>query len=294
MTSRMIFIPILSLAICSSVARVNGQDYGATMEKKVKSVLGAQELKHYEWISYPTNNFGIMTMFIADAKGKKIKTENQECATFTCLGLKASDLNPEQIKNVNGYADIGSGGSITLTDAEKKSLSLSAVLPKILSVLNLSGNLDQSTGVETTMSLGTATKRYLVKQKALDYINGLPGNSRVKTALAQGRLGIVIADVYVDSLDVNLKINKALNAGLDAALTGTVNQVFGDGDKLSVKVTKAENGSYTLKVTQPVIVARLTVTTPFGTAKGGDLPVKLAPWNRGWATTAVEESSKSH
>src|SRR5258706_15097192 len=72
-------------AIVCSTSIATAQDYGATMERKIKSVLGARELRHYEWISYPTNNFGVMTMFITDSKGKKIKVpEDQECATFTC------------------------------------------------------------------------------------------------------------------------------------------------------------------------------------------------------------------
>ena len=277
---------------CLMAVPLCAQDYGATMKKKVQSVLGAKDLKNYEWISYPTNNFGVMTMFIVDAKGQKIKPENQECATFTCLGLKPSDLNAEQLKDVDGYADIGEGGSITLNDDEKKALSLSAVLPKILSVLNLSGNVDRSTGITTTMSLGPATKRFLVKQKALDYIDKLPENSRVKSALTQGRLGIVIADVELNSMDVTLKIDKKLNAGLDAELSGKVNKVFGEGDKLSVQINNTGDGTYVLKVTQPVIVARLTATKPFGNARGGGFPAELAAWNRDWGVTTVEEATK--
>src|SRR5437870_1749122 len=215
--------------------QARSQDYGATMEKKVKSALGAREFKHYEWISYPTNNFGIMTLFVVDKQGAKPKPEDQECATFTCLKINLDSLTAKQIESVNGYADLGKGGPITLNADDKSSLSLSAVLPKILSVLNLSGDFSNATGVTTTMSLGPATVRFLVKDKALTYITSLPRDSRIGKAYSEGRLEIVVSDVMVDYMDVNLKINKTLNASLDANLSGKANQVFGDGDKLQVK-----------------------------------------------------------
>jgi hypothetical protein len=288
-----VLLCLAALLICRQ--QVRAQDYGATMEKKVKSALGAREFKHYEWISYPTNNFGLMTLFIVDKQGAKPKPENQECATFTCLNINPDTLTAKQIESVNGYADPGKGGALSLNADDKSSLSLSAVLPKILSVLNLSGDLSNTLGVTTTMSLGAATVRFLVKDKALTYIAGLPKDSRIGKAYLGGTLAIVVSDVMVDSMDVTLKINKALNANLDADLTGKVNEnrVFGDGDKLQVKVNKSGDGTYVLKITQPVIVARLIATKPFGKARGAEFHGKSAKWNDGWvpADTIPQEDS---
>lgn len=273
------------------------QDYGSLMAREVRRVLGDKDLRGYQFLSYPTNNFGIMTMYVLDKPSDNPKAANQWCATFTCLGLKGKEpTDPSAVKNVNGYADIGGGGPITLTDEQKRSLSVSALLPKILQVLDVGGNVDLSRDVIPTLSLGPATLRFLVKQTALDYLRSLPSSSEIKKAFDQNRLAIVIADVVIDSIDVSLKVNKSSNAGLNAQLSGKVNQVFGSGDQLQVKVAGSSDGNYTLKVTEPVVIARLTVKKPFGTTRGGDLPTRGAPdlnaWNRDWGLTQFVNVTK--
>jgi|SRR5579859_5946268 len=290
--SHSVTVNVLLAALTLSAAPVVcGQDYGKTMEREVEKSLGQSQFKHYEWLSYPTNNFGIMTTFIVNKPGGKVRSGDQECATFTCIGQNQDALTAPQVMDVNGYADVGLGGAITLSDDEKNSLTLSSVLPSILSVLNLSGALNSSHGITTKLTIGPATLRFLVKQKAEDYIKSLPDTSRIKVAYRQNRLGLVIADVVLETMDVDLKVDKKMNASLDASLTGKVDQVFGKGDKLSVAVQRAGDGEYTLKISHPVVIARLIATKALSTdARGGDLQGKLIPWNRGWVVTSVEES----
>src|SRR5438552_10360470 len=201
------------------------QDYGATMEASVKSVFGKNQFRHYEWISYPTNNFGVMTMFIVEKQGKEVEPKDQECATFRCLGVKPEEmksLTVEQIKSANGYADTGDGASITLSNDQKRSLTLSAVLPRILSVLNLSGNIDKTTGIKATLTLGPATIRFLAKDSALKYIESLPNDSRIHQAYRENRLAIVVSDVMLSSMDISLEVDKTLNSGLAADLNSKI------------------------------------------------------------------------
>src|ERR1035441_9070621 len=128
---------VLSVAIVSAIMAapiLSAEDYGVVMEKKVRSVLGKSDLKGYQFLSYPTNNFGVMTMYILDKKGDKPSNKNQECATFSCLGLTDPPTDAKQVKTVNGYADIGFGAPPTLNETEKHSMNLSVVIPKILSI----------------------------------------------------------------------------------------------------------------------------------------------------------------
>lgn len=293
-TARISILLLCLFALVASSTQARAEDYGAILEKKVKSVLGAKKFKHYEWISYPTNNFGVMTLFIVKKRGAKPKPEDQECATFSCLKMNPDTLSAKQVEDVNGYADTGKGGVLNLTEDDKSSLSLST-LTNLLKVLKLSGDLSYTSGVTTTLSLGTATVRFLVKDKALDYIAGLPKDSRIAKAYSTDTLAIVVSDVMLDSMEVTLKVDKAVNAGLDAGLTKKANEnkVQGDDQTVQVKVNNAGDGTYLLKVTQPVIVARLVATKPFGQTRGVEFHGKLAKWNDGWvpADTIHEDDS---
>lgn len=279
------------VSLTSSAPFLPAQDYGVVMERKIRSVLGKNDLKGYQFLSYPTNNFGLMTMYILDRKGDKPSNLNQECATFSCLGLVDPPSDAKQLKTINGYADIGFGAPLTLTETEKNSLTLSTVLPKILSILDVSGSFDHSKGITTTMALGSVTMRFLKKGPALTFINGLPDDSRLKRASKADLLAIVVADVVIDTMDISLQVDTSTNAAADATLTGKANQVFTGDDKLSFKLSKSTGGKYSIKVTQPVIVARLTATKPFGTFKGADFPkaAKLAKWRADWSVTEVTQ-----
>jgi hypothetical protein len=165
------------------------------------------------------------------------------------------------------------------------------VLPKILSILDVSGSFDHSKGITTTMALGSATMRFLKKEPALKFINGLPDDSRLKRASKSDLLAVVVADVVIDTMDISLQVDTSTNAAADATLTGKANQVFTGDDKLSFKLNKSTGGKYSIKVTQPVVVARLTATKPFGAFRGGDFPkaAKLAKWRSDWSVTEVTE-----
>jgi hypothetical protein len=115
------------------------------------------------------------------------------------------------------------------------------------------------------------------------YIHGLPAGSEIKKAFDENRLAIVIADAVIESMDISVKIDTTRNAGLDAQLEGKLNQTFGSGNKMQVKLTGSGTGAYALKVTQPVVIARLTVLQPPGERRTGlkalpHLVPQLEPW----------------
>jgi hypothetical protein len=286
------------LLVCISL--FGAISYGNLMQQKVKAALGG-DFKDYQWLSYPTNNFGLVTAFVLPKPRAKPSDKNEWCATFTCLGMEDKQIptDPAQVLSVAGYADTGEGGGpLNLTDEEKKSLTISAVLPAVYRLLGVNAGAGSTSDIKTELTMGPATKRFLKKQRMLDYINQLPASNKLKQAFDQNRLALVVADVVIDSLDITITPNKDKNANLDAKLNSSVGQVLGSGSDLTLKVDSATNGTYHLKVERPVIIARLTLTQPFeGRGPGGTLPPKfsgkLFEWS-GWVPTIVGAASQKH
>jgi hypothetical protein len=294
------FSPVAAMMLLASLSLFGAINYGDLMQQKVKTALGG-DFKDYQWLSYPTNNFGLVTAFVLPKPRAKPSDKNEWCATFTCLGMEDKQMptTPAEILSVAGYADTGEGGGqLILTDEEKKSLAISAVLPAVFRLLGLNAGVGSTSDIKTELTMGPATKRFLKKQKMLDYINQLPSSNKIKEAFDQNRLALVVADVVIDTMDITLTPNKDKNANLDAKLNSNVGNVLGSGSSLTVKVDSAASGVYHLKIERPVIVARLTLTQPFeGRGPGGTTPPhlsgKLFEWT-GWIPTTVTAASQKH
>lgn len=294
------FLSVTAVTLTAGFSLLGATNYGSLMEQKVKAALGG-DFKEYQWLSYPTNNFGLATAFILPRPKAKPSDKNEWCATFTCLGMEDKNVptDPVEVLSVAGYADTGEGGGpLSLSDEEKRSLAISAVLPAVFRLLGLNVAVGATSDVKTELTMGPATKRFLKKQKMLDYINQLPSSNKLKQAFDENRLALVVADVVIDSMDVTITPNKDKNANVDAKLNSNVGKILGSGSDFTVKVDSAANGVYGLKIQRPVIVARLTLTQPFeGRGPGGTPPPqfsgKLFEWT-GWIPTTVRGSSQNY
>lgn len=100
-----------ALLLVLAVMNLTAADYPGSLKKRIKKALGP-DFDNYEWLSYPTNNFGIATAFVLMQANEKPGPTNQLCATFTCLGLEDSQppADSKLFLTANGYADIGVGG----------------------------------------------------------------------------------------------------------------------------------------------------------------------------------------
>ena len=121
------------------------RDYAKIMQAAIRRSLGG-DFREYEWVSYPTNNFGIATMYLLDSPRSKPSDKNQWCATYTCLGLegKRAPADASARLTAGGFADVGTGGPITLSDEESRILAGEVFLPEILNVLGLGAQLAAS------------------------------------------------------------------------------------------------------------------------------------------------------
>lgn len=266
-------------------------NYAALMQKKVQQALGNTgiygNVKDYTWFAYPTNNFGLGTTFALDNSTDKPSEINQECATWRCIGMEnAVPTLPEEVRKFGGYADVGGdGGTITLSETEKRDVALKVVLPEIYKVLDLGVGFKNSRTVKTTLSLGRVYPRTLARQKFVDYITALPPTDRRKAAYDRGLLAVAVADYMIDSMDVDIQLDTTRDVDLNAKLSQSLNQVVGKDAAVNVKVSGGTNGQYRLTVTKPVILATLIRKQPRGGVLGSEDDRRL--W-KDWDVTRLD------
>ncbi|MDO8777611.1 MAG: hypothetical protein Q7K57_54630 [Burkholderiaceae bacterium] len=244
---------------------------GNLLAKKIQEVLG-EDVKEYQGLSYPTNSFGVATSYNSPESGKPVSDADFVCATWKCLGIDSSSSEPKDQKaqlvvSVGGveYAQIGSGGSITLSSDEASQYAFTAMLPKIEGVLNLGGGLDAKSVTKVELQMGRATKRFLGKPDFIAYLNGVsspgPTKQALQTAFSQGGLSVVVADVVLDSIVATITTSSELGSKIDAKLGGVASAVFSDAET-SFKVTKANASTYKVETTGPVVAMRLIKKQP--------------------------------
>jgi hypothetical protein len=244
------------------------------MTKKVRDSLG-DDYKDYSSFSYPTNNFGLLTLYTPSGGSEKVYDRDFLCDMWNCIGVADNNIPADQKKALamNGYAAAGDdGAAITLTEKESKTIALDATLPEIYKVLKLSGSVSNSSVVETDLKLGRAYPRKARRAELSQYLNNLPAGDKRKVAYLKGDLLLIVADVVVDSIQVTIKADSDLSAKLDAAIgapVGNAGKIFKDAS-MSVKATSSTKGTYTFEVTKPVILMRLAKKQPAGGELGRD------------------------
>ena len=236
----------------------------------VKQAIGP-DVKDYQALSYPTNSFGVATVYAPSTTGKTVRDEDFLCETWKCLGVDVgatpSDADAVlrlRVRSVE-YAAVGGGGPVKLDTNSSNDYAFKVALPKIAQVLNLGVGLDSKSATKVDLELGPATKRLLNKPDFVAYINGTEGAGPTKTALqqafAQGALVVVVGDVVVKSVKATITASKELAPQVDAKLGGLVSKVFSDAEA-SFKVTKKSDSTYEVESVGPVIALRLLRAQP--------------------------------
>jgi hypothetical protein len=241
-------------------------NYNDVLNKKVKKALG-DSFKDYQSISYPTNNFGLVTCYLPQGGESKPKDKDFLCDTWECLGLSEA-IPTDQAKqlSINDFAAVGGAGAdISLEETDKSDIGFKALLPKIASILNIGGGFDKSKTVISDLQLGRFFPRLLRRERFVTFVNGLPPGSMMKTGFAQGRLIVVVGDVVSTGMKIQIKADSNTGTNIDAKLgpgTGTgVSKVFSDST-FGFKLSKQTTGEYNFEVTSPVVALRLAKRQP--------------------------------
>ena len=234
------------LTITSASVAFGQASYGDAVGKAlISAIVPANERSAWKPVGYPTDNFGIGTLYDGKGAGSLL------CATSTCLGL--ADGKTETLRQA-GYIEAGTGGSITLTDTQKQSLGLNLVL-KLFAILNLTGKYDSSKSTIVDVTVSSATVRNLIKGKLSAHIESAPPTPATKDAYDKRRIRAIASDIVVESLTTTVKIDNSADASVTATLDNGVGSVLAKDSSLGVSYTKGVSGNYVIKVSGPVIVA---------------------------------------
>ena len=287
------FRKLIALLVVIPIAQpVFAIDYGQLMANKVREALGKKS-NGYTFATYPLDNFGLATAY-----EDKVDPSKELCATWDCLGVSDDDKvaamsATEKLKlkvSTVQYADTGEGPALKLSDDEKNSISLKALLPKILQVLSLSFDFSNSKGVTTTLTMGPVTIRTLRRKEMLDRLGSKDAHPLEKAAFDQKKLVLVYSDIVVSSMTIDLKLDASTNADLEAklegALQGKVGQVIGKDSSLSFKVDRADKGEYSFEINKPMILAVYTKRQPAAGQLGA-----TAGWSH-WSNFDLGKSNK--
>lgn len=248
----------ISFSILFIITLVSCKSYNSVMVKKVKKSLGKQ-FKGYSSFTYPTSNFGVMTSYT-----DKAEDGNYYCGMNTCLDIK---LSSNEILNMGGLLDVGSGGPITLSESDKKVVSLDAVLPQLWKTLNVEGEYSSDKVTTVTMSLGAGHVRQLNRIRLKEALAKLSDDHPYKIAFNNGKFAVVVSDVVVESMSFDVKFDNNTTGKIEAALS----KVPADSTNatLNFGYERTLNGEYKFKVTHPVIVMRLIKKQPNAGALSG-------------------------
>jgi hypothetical protein len=244
-----------TFVILFTLASVYGcvtRNYTQVMQKSTKKVLG-DDFKHYDFFSYPTDNYGVATCYFLESTAP-----NFECDTWNCLGIKPLPSDFNALLSLNDFAAVGTGPVITLTEKVKREIAIKAILPEVFNTLGVS--LDASgTGIRTIdMSFGPGHVRNLRRQEFSNHLTALPSNQRLSVFFASGELVYVFSDVVLENFTVSISVDNSLQSQLDAKLAANPALGTFTGSSLDVKLSKNAQGKYTLSSTKPLIVARWT------------------------------------
>jgi len=243
---KMLFMGLVIASIYGCAPR----NYTELMRKSTKKTL-AGDFKHYDFFSYPTDNYGVATCYLLEATAP-----NFECDTWDCLNIKPLPSDMASQLSINEFSAVGTGPQITLSDKVKRKIGIKAILPEVFNMLGIA--LDATgTGVKTIdISFGPGHVRNLRRERFSDYLNSLPSTKRLSVFFASGELVYVFSDVVLENFSVSISVENSLQSQLDAKLNNTVSAGTFSGTSLNMKLSKNAEGKYTLNSIRPLIVAR--------------------------------------
>jgi hypothetical protein len=233
--------------------------YNDEMHAEIKKAFGTA-VKDYDSISYPTNNFGLLTAYQGT---KEPNDKDFLCDMWNCIGVDDAAIPTDESRrlSMDGMAGTGEGKPIHLTTTTSNNTAVSFLLPEIYKVLSIGSEFSKDSVKSVELTIGKAWHRTLRRQKFSDYLAKLDSDKLLKKAYSQGSLTLIVGDVVVDSIKATVKLDDKTSASIDAKLGAAGNgsliqNVFKDA-KLDVRVSKNSSGVYTFESTKPVIVMRL-------------------------------------
>jgi hypothetical protein len=256
---RLVLVVLALGLVAPSACRDN---YSKEVEQAWRSVF---QLKPddgpYRWMGYPVDNFGVLTAYDPPAGSTEMGAAQLICDTWYCAGVEDADIPKSDTADglrrrleVKGLVALGEGPGVTLTETRQREIGIKLVLPALAKVLKLDAHANWKKSVETTVTLGEAFKRAVRRDRYQAFIEKESTNKTLKTAFTNGRLNYVAGDIVVTKSEVKIVLKKNFDAGVKAELDTAVKSL-GKGSSLDLSGSSATDGTYTLKINSPMILA---------------------------------------
>src|SRR5215469_11635820 len=90
---------------------------------------------------FPVDNFGVGTGY-SFTPGQPTREKDFICATFGCLNTPPPPVGSEAWLKVNGFAEVGTGGGLTIHSDSKSTLGTGIILPGIMKLIKADFSAD--------------------------------------------------------------------------------------------------------------------------------------------------------
>ena len=252
-----LLLSLLTLLVANSAT---AGSYSEEMSKAVKKAFGPRisglsEAQQHSliWLTYPTDNFGVVTTSIVRTPNADGRNATFLCAPSTCLGRPPAPCTDSL--NLYGFASIGAGAPVQVNEKAQKDIAIAALGSGIAGILGIDLGFTKKKDTTLTLMIGKAYVRLLERPQYEAYIRALPEADPRKVGLKECRLVINDADIVVEGLAFGIEINTATNVGLTAQMDSLANLSAINGGSISLRVAKAGSGSYLIKTSSPLVVA---------------------------------------
>lgn len=161
------------------------------------------------------------------------------------------------------------GTAVTFSNETTKKAVAEVIIPKLLQAINVDVGANFTRTAKLSISFGRLIKRQLNFRDFRDYIDSL-GNATDSTLMEiykldkERRLVVVDADIVTDSMELTIDFGSDNGGKAKVALDeklGKASPVIGDDAKVDFDLSKNSAGVYKIKVTMPLILARLARNT---------------------------------
>jgi hypothetical protein len=250
---------LLIIIVLTANNIVFGQEYWKILKNAVSK--NDENYKEFGWVSYPTNNNGVLSM--GKSGGAKFNLGQSRCPTFTCLGLSESLIDTPDGINVISFVTKTSGDASNLNNAETRKLIIDSTLPHFLKTIGIQLNLDRKKVINLDFSFGGLMMREALPAEVIGYLESIDSNTNatltqqsISRLYRKEKLSIITKDIVIEKMSFSLEIVNINNFGVKAELDQKVGKVFGEDSTMKVEVSRFSDSKYKIETTRPLIIAR--------------------------------------
>lgn len=282
-------------SLCSSVfivfVFVSGcqTHYDQEVRSSLTRIYGS-DLSEYTFRGNPVGNFGVGTMYLKDLKDPS-KTPDQSWLIGHPDSMFEEKLTAQEREHLlNAIIARGSLGNARMNQNISSNLGLEAAFPSLQRLLDASGDVNFSKGVNVVLGASEAINR---KLNWTEFTEAVRAN-QIKPAIAQhvkeGDFVVAAADLVLVGYKAKVTVDKNANAALHAKLNEVVGKVLGQETSAKVRVQRTDSGGFEVESVDPVVAAVLFKDPPRPRGGRGDglLLTKDAPTIEMWRAVQLD------